>query len=168
MPAKTTLPLLAGLSALGAASGVWLGGEAIGEIDPFFFAPRQESFVADRIAYRSPDWAQVQIGEYRQDATFDGVGEGPMPGAVYASPALASYGQEWAVQAERQAEPAVSWADAPQSEPERIDPERERIVRYASYPVSREEAALAEAESEVPEVREAPVVHTAALEIGTE
>ena len=164
MPGKTTLPLLAGLSALGAATGVWLGGEAIGDIDPFFFTPRQESFVADRIAYRSPDWAQVQIGEYRQDAAFDGVGQGPMPGAVYASPAVASYGQDWAAQAESAAEPVRTWADAPPSEPERIDPERERIVRYASYPVTSEEAEteLAEAEPAVPEV------HTAALEIGTE
>ena len=156
MPWKRTLPKLAGLCVVGAASGLWLGGAAVGEIDPFFYSAPEPTFVSDRMAYRSPDWAEVQIGEYRQDGLLEGIGAGPMPGAVYASPAVASYGESWSAASAEQAEPVRVWSGREQwaepAQPVRVwssgemvaeraepDPERQRVERYASYRITEEE-----------------------------
>lgn len=158
MSAKTTLSVVAALSVIGAGSGAWLGRSAIAEIDPFYFSEPETSFVADRIAYRSPDWTEVQLGEYEQDGLLDGIGPGPMPGAVYAAPAVATYGDGWAAASEREAAPVPAWSypEAP-AEVETVvvqpeDPEIVRIHRYANYPVSEEEIAAAEPAEEAAEV----------------
>ena len=170
---KRTLPKLAGLCVVGAASGMWLGGAAVGEIDPFFYTAPEPTFVSDRMAYRSPDWTEVQIGEYRQEGLLDGIGRGPMPGAVYASPAVASYGESWAAASADQAEPVrEQWAE--RAQPVRVwrsgelpaertepDPERQRVERYASYPIAEEEAEQGAAEDE-------PVLYAAAQEFDGE
>jgi len=156
---KTTLPTVASLSVLGALSGVWLAGEAIGEIDPFYYQQPESSFVSDRLAYRSPDWAGVQIGEYQQQGLLDGIGAGPVAGPVYAAPAVATYGESWAADARREARPAVAWVDeepvqeeiAPPPEPE-PDPEIVRIHRYASYRISQEETETGPVQEEGAEV----------------
>ena len=57
MPVSTTLPIMAGLSILGAALGVTLGHSAIAEINPAYFNEAEDSFHADLVPYRSPDWA---------------------------------------------------------------------------------------------------------------
>jgi hypothetical protein len=64
MPASTTLPIIAGLSILGASLGVTLGRSAISEINPAYFSDPDDSFHSDLVPYRSPDWAQVQAAEY--------------------------------------------------------------------------------------------------------
>ena len=174
-----TLATLACLSLVGTAGGVWLGGAAVGEIDPFFFSTPESTFVTDRVAYRSPDWAEVQIGEYQQQGLVEGIGQGPVAGAVYAAPAVASYGESWAEAAEEQAVQPRAWAprQAPRQararteEPVRVwtieeapaeqDPEWQRVERYASYVVAEEEP---EEEAPAPE----PMLYAAAQETGAE
>ena len=175
---KKTLPKLAGLSIVGAASGLWLGGAAVGEIDPFFFSEPETSVVSERMAYQSPDWTEVQIVEYRKEGLLEGIGAGPIPGAVYASPAVASYGESWSAAAVEQAEPVRVWAGRQQyaereppvrvwapeqapAEPVEADAGWRRVERYASYPIAAEQA---EAEAAEPE----PEVYAAAEQIGTE
>ena len=169
---KKTLPKLAGLCVIGAASGLWLGGAAVGEIDPFFYSAPEPTFVSDRMAYRSPDWAEVQIVEYQKEGLLEGIGAGPMPGAIYASPAVASYGESWSAASAEQAEPVRAWSEraqsarawssgdvlAARSEP---DPGWQRVERYASYPVSEEEAEREPAEAE-------PEVYAAVQELDAE
>jgi hypothetical protein len=65
MPATTTLPVLAGLSILGAALGVNLGRSAVAEINPAYYQEPEEHFHADLVPYRSPDWAQAQAAGYQ-------------------------------------------------------------------------------------------------------
>lgn len=137
MPRSTTLPIMAGLSIVGAALGVTLGRSAIAEIDPAYFADPEVPFHADLAPYRSPDWAQVQAAEYRQVTSAEGLGTGcvgcgdyPIEYVPRPDPAVASYG--WAAAAEPLEEVTYE-------APER-DPEMERVQLYASYPVSAEEA----------------------------
>ena len=151
MPAKTVLPMIAALSAIGAGTGIWLGHAAVGDIDPVFFSDAPASFVADRVASRPPDWAGVQIGEYQQQGLLDGISAAPAPSAVYAAPAVASYGDSWAADTTQQAEPvrAIAYPAAVEPETEEVqevpvDPDIVRVHRYASYPVSREEVDAAE------------------------
>jgi hypothetical protein len=146
MPRSMTLPIVTGLSILGALSGVALGRSAISEIDPSYFSAAPARFHADRVP-NPPDWTQVQLTQYRQEGLEAGLGTGCFgcraPDAVYAAPAMATYGDSWVAEAEAEAEPAdmVVYEEAP-------DPERERLVRYASYPLTEaeEEARSAEAE----------------------
>jgi hypothetical protein len=166
MSAKTTLSVLAALSVLGVGSGTWLGHASIAEIDPFYFSEPQTRFVADRIAYRSPDWTEVQLGEYEQDGLLDGIGAGPMPGPVYAAPAVATYGAGWAANTQSQVAPIQAWTyreAPPEAEtlpaPVEEDPEIVRIHRYANYPVSQEEVEPEEV------VEEAPPVYAVAYEV---
>ncbi|TFI60198.1 hypothetical protein E2493_00335 [Sphingomonas parva] len=179
-----TLATLACLSLVGTAGGVWLGGAAVGEIDPFFFSVPESSFVSDRMAYRSPDWTEVQIGEYEQEGLNAGIGQGPMPGAVYASPAVATYGESWASAAEDAAAdrtaPATAWrpreeparAWTPPEEPVRVwrargqlpedrEAEWQQVERYASYRIADEPVAAEEPDPE-------PEIYAAAQEIGAE
>ena len=164
MARKTTLPLLAGLSAVGAAAGLWLGGAAIGDIDPFYFSGSPEtSFVSDRMP-QPPDWAQVQVGEYQQEGLIE-VPPQPVVGAIYASPAVASYGESWSDAAERQAEPVRVWSSRETpvraAEPAPADPEWEQVRRYASYPLSEQEETADTEEAE-------PAVYAASADYSTE
>ncbi|QAY79406.1 hypothetical protein [Sphingosinicella sp. BN140058] len=160
MPVKAALPVVGLLSALGAGAGIWLGHAAVGEIDPAYYREPPTSFVADRIAYRSPDWAGVQLGEYQQQGLLDGIGAEQAPSAaVYAAPAVATYGDSWAADTAREAQPVRAVATRPIEIEQEADvaappdPEIVRVHRYSSYPVSQEEArAIEVAEPEVQEV----------------
>jgi hypothetical protein len=141
---KMTLPLVAGLSVFGAAAGVWLGRSAVAEINPAYYGGLPDRFHADRAAIRPPlDPPQAAFA----DASLaEGLGTGCIgctagPVVIYAPP-VPRYDEGWAADARRGAEPieAVRVETAP-------DPERERVVRYASYPVSSDEAAAAHAEA---------------------
>ena len=162
-----TLPLIAGLSIVGAAGGVWLGRSAIAEIDPAYYSSPADRFHADQVPYRSPEWAQVQAADYQQQGLVEGLGTGCMGcGAqsgdiVYAAPAVAGYGDAWTAGAAAQAEPvAPAAAPAP-------DPDLERVLRYASYAVSSEEAARAAAQAALAEEESEPEAY-ASVERGTD
>lgn len=147
MPRSMTLPILAGLSILGAAGGVALGRSAIAEIDPAYFAGAPTRFHADQVPNR-PDWAQVQVAEFHGQAPEAGLGTGcfgcSASPVVYAAPAVTTYGDSWLAEAEAAAAPAEE-VFAPAAP----DPDRERLIRYASYPVTADEQArLAEAPAE--------------------
>ena len=137
-----TLPLIAGLTVFGAAAGVWLGRSAIAEINPAYYASAPERFHADQVPYRSPEWAQVQAAEFQQTGSFEGLGTGCLGcGAgdtVYAAPTVVTYGEGWTEGAIAEAQPL----QAPAA-PAAPDPDVERVLRYASYAVSSEEAAAA-------------------------
>jgi len=154
MSNAVTLPLIAALAMTGAAAGVALGRSAGGEIDPAYRQDPESVFYADKVPNRSPDWAAVQAQEYQQAQVV--TQDEPKPGGcvgcsswpvdyvprhdptvdrIYASPA---YDREYR-QAVREVQAATT-IDVP-------GPARERIVRYASYPVSREEADAAAAEA---------------------
>ena len=163
MPVSTTLPVLAGLSILGAALGITLGNSAIAEINPAYFNEAEDDFHADLVPYRSSDWGQVHQAEYRsaqQPVIVGELGSGCVGCRTYPveyiprhDPAVERYAEGGYGESRvlRAPEPTyvegVATAVAP-------DPDRERIVRYASYPLSSEESPA--------EVAEAPVVEEAA------
>lgn len=147
MPASTTLPILAGLSILGAALGINLGHSAISEINPAYFSDPEESFHSDLVPYRSPDWAQVQAAEYRaaqQPVLVGDLGSGcigcrdyPIEYVPRHDPAVDGYQDGYAASAPQ---PAAAPAQIVIVEtPTAPDAARERIQAYASYPVSADE-----------------------------
>jgi hypothetical protein len=159
VPNAYIFPMIAGLAVAGAAAGVQMGHSAIAEIKPDYFQEPAARFHADLVPYRSPDWAQVQAQEYNQppqvvtqDAAMGGGCVGcrtwpveyvprhdPTVDRIYAADGVDREYRE-AVRAARAAPTTVVVQEAP-------DASRERIVRYASYPVSREEADAAAAEA---------------------
>jgi hypothetical protein len=158
MPVSTTLPVMAGLSILGAALGITLGKSAIAEINPAYFNEAEDEFHADLAPYRSPDWGQVQQADYRaaqQPVIVGELGSGcvgcsdyPVAYVPRHDPAVDGYESSELLRAPEPT--AVTYASAA---PPAADPDRERIQRYASYPVSSEEKPVP-----VPvEVAEAPV-----------
>ncbi|HEU0100316.1 MAG TPA: hypothetical protein VFQ67_16275 [Allosphingosinicella sp.] len=150
MPVPTTLPIMAGLSILGAALGVTLGKSAISEINPLYFNEAEDEFHADLVPYRSPDWAQVHQAEYRaaqQPVIVGELGGGcigcrtyPVEYAPRHDPAVDRYAEGELLRAPEPTVVTVAQASAP-------DPARERIQAYASYPVSSEERPTQVAEA---------------------
>jgi hypothetical protein len=140
MPRPLTLSILGGLSVLGVATGVALGHSAVSEINPAYFAEAPARFHADRVPNRSPDWAQVQVAEYQAPEGPGGLGtgcfgcSGPIDYVSSSTPA-ANYTDAWLAEAERAAEPVPAEVLY-----ETADPERERLVRYASYQVTGDDA----------------------------
>jgi hypothetical protein len=162
MPVSTTLPIMAGLSILGAALGVGLGRSAIAEINPAYFNEAEDSFHADLVPYRSPDWAQVHSAEYRaaqQPVIVGELGSGcigcrdyPVEYVPRHDPLVDRYVEGGLLRAP---EPTnVATVETPPA----ADPERERIQLYSSYRVSSEEPSPAAPA----EVAEAPVEEPAA------
>lgn len=163
MPVSTTLPVMAGLSILGAALGITLGKSAIAEINPAYFNEAEDEFHADLVPYRASDWAQVQQAEYRtaqQPVIVGELGTGCVGCADYPiayvprhDPAVDYYADGELLRAP---EPTVvTVAAAAQGEPPAQaapDPDRERLQLYASYPVSSGEkpVQVAEAPAEQP------------------
>ena len=166
MPASTTLPIIAGLSILGASLGVTLGRSAISEINPAYFSDPEDSFHSDLVPYRSPDWAQVQAAEYRaaqQPVLVGDLGRGcigcrdyPVEYVPRHDPAVDGYadGYEdgYAASAPAAVPAQIYIVEAPAP-----DPARDRIAQYASYPVSSDEKPV-----EAAEAAEAPVQEGAA------
>jgi hypothetical protein len=150
MPASTTLPIIAGLSILGASLGVTLGHSAISEINPAFFSDPEDSFHADLVPYRSPDWAQVQAAEYhaaQQPVVVGDLGSGcigcrdyPVEYVPRHDPAVDGYQDGYAASASEPAQIVIV------ETPAAPDPARERIQAYASYPVSSDEKPVAAAQ----------------------
>jgi hypothetical protein len=138
MAYATTLPVLAGLSLLGTAVGVHLGRSAIAEINPAYFSEPEERFHADLSPYRSADWAQVQAAEYESAQQAVGLGSGCV--------GCRDYPEEYYPRPESAVDGYVVTAGAPPVPVEIVyveqapDPARQRVERYASYPVSAEEA----------------------------
>ncbi len=157
MPATTTLPIMAGLSILGAALGITLGKSAISEINPAYFSDPEDSFHSDLVPYRSPDWAQVQSAEYRaaqQPVLVGDLGSGcigcrdyPIEYVPRHDPAVDGYQDGYAAIAPQPARIVIVETPA-------ADPARERIQAYASYPVTAD-AQPAEALAAAPEEEEA-------------
>ena len=154
MPVSTTLPIMAGLSILGAALGVTLGKSAVAEINPAYFNEAEDEFHADLVPYQSPDWAQAQQAEYRaaqQPVIVGELGGGCVGCRAYPveyvprhDPAVDYYADGELLRAPEPTVVTVAQAPAP-------DPARERIQAYASYPVSAEEKPVAVAEAPVEE-----------------
>jgi hypothetical protein len=154
MPATTTLPIMAGLAILGAAAGVNLGRSAVSEINPAYFNDADDSFHADLVPYRSPDWAQVQASEYRaaqQPVLVGDLGGGCIGCRTYPveyvprhEPAVDGYQDGYAASASQPAQVVIV------ETPAAPDPARERIRLYSSYPVSSDEkpAEVAQAPAE--------------------
>jgi hypothetical protein len=150
MPQPMTLAVVGALTLVGAGVGTWVGRAAIAEINPAYFNRSDDSFHADRVAYRSPGWAEG-ISAAGEDAQLaQGLGEGCLtcgaPEIVAAPVVSAVYGEQWVQDAAAAAEPAATlYVEA---EP---DPEMERVQRYSSYPVSAEEAEAARQPEPAPE-----------------
>lgn len=156
MPVSTTLPVMAGLSILGAALGITLGKAAVAEINPAYFNEAEDDFHADLIPYRSADGAQVYQAEYRaaqQPVLVGDLGSGCVGCRTYPveyipqhDPAVDRYVEDGLLRAP---EPTLVTVAETAPEP---DPDRERIQRYASYPVSSDEKPVEVAEAPVEEV----------------
>jgi hypothetical protein len=140
MAYATTLPVLAGLSLLGAAVGVHLGRSAIAEINPAYFSSPETRFHADLAPHRSSDWAQVQAAEYEAAQQVDGLGDGCVncrdyPEEYYPrhEPAADGYADGWSASAAAEPVEVVFVETAP-------DPAWQQVERYAGYAVSADEA----------------------------
>jgi hypothetical protein len=159
MPASTTLPIIAGLSILGASLGVTLGRSAVSEINPAYFNEADDSFHADLVPYRSPGWAQVQASEYRaaqQPVLVGDLGGGcigcrtyPVEYVPQHEPAVDGYQDGYSASAPQPAQVVVVETPAP-------DPARERIQLYSSYPVSSDEKPVQTAEAPAEAAAEEP------------
>lgn len=146
MPVSTTLPIMAGLSILGAALGVTLGKSAIAEINPAYFSEAEDDFHADLVPYQSPDWAQLHQAEYRaaeQPVIVGELGSGCIGCRTYPveyvprhEPAVDGFQDGYSASAPQPVQVVIVETPAP-------DPARERIDRYASYPISAAEAPSA-------------------------
>jgi hypothetical protein len=139
MPQPMTLAVVGALTLAGAGLGTWAGRAAIAEINPAYFAGSADRFHADRVPYRSPDWAQADERVREDVQLVQGLGDGCLTcGATEVAlpaPMPAVHGERWVQDASAAAEPAaVTFVEA---EP---DPDLERVQRYSSYPVSAEEA----------------------------
>jgi hypothetical protein len=141
------IPILGGLALLGTAAGVSLGHSAVSEINPVYFTSAPDRFHGDLPPQR-PDWTAPQPA--LSAVSGEGLGSGcfgcsPRPAEYYAAPAVVAYTDGWRADAERASASietvVIEQAPAP-------DPERERVVRYASYPLTEAEAAPAAAEPE--------------------
>ena len=171
MPSTLTLSVIGSLTIAGAGLGLHLGRSAIGEIDPSYFREPEVSFHADLAANRGPDWAQVQVKEYAASATpvtqCVGCVGGPTPDyPVEYVPGRDPYvnfaPESWpgTVRQTRTVR-TVEVVEEPAYEEPEPDPARARIVRYASYPVTQEEAReMAEREA----ARSAPAQEIAATQ----
>lgn len=150
MAHATTLPVMAGLSLVGAALGVHLGQSTVAEINPAHFGDPETYFHTDLVPHRSGgEWAQVQAAEYQQAQSGEGLGTGCVrcrdyPEEYYPrhEPVVETYSTGWVTVP---AEPVELVVVEPAP-----DPAWERVERYASYPVSAEEAeaAIVEAPAE--------------------
>jgi hypothetical protein len=153
MPVSTTLPIMAGLSIVGAALGITLGHSAIAEINPAYFSEAEDEFHADLAPYRSPDWSQGQQSEVAQQPVVVGdLGTGCVGCRTYPveyvprhDPAVDGYVET----APQPAQVVVVETPAP-------DPARERIQLYSSYPVSSDEQPAQVVEAAAVEEAAAP------------
>jgi hypothetical protein len=149
MKASTkTIPILGGLALLATAAGVTLGHSAVSEINPVYFSAAPTRFHGDQAPQR-PDWTAPQPALSAVSA--DGLGSGcfgcsARGGEHYAAPAVVTYTDSWRADAERASAPVEAAVIEQVAAP---DPERERVVRYASYPITQAEAEPAAAEPEV-------------------
>jgi hypothetical protein len=144
VPHATTLAIAGGLSIAAAAAGIGLGRSTIAEINPAYLQDPEVPYYSDLVPGTRPraDWAQVQAQEYQA--------------AAQAPPPASCVGCTWPVDPAPREDPVVARYDRPVTAalppseraeaPARIviveppaSPERVRIVRYASYPVSRDE-----------------------------
>jgi hypothetical protein len=142
VPHVTTLAIAGGLSIAAAAAGIGLGRSTIAEINPAYLQDPEVPFYSDLVpgARQRADWAQVQAQEYQA------AGQAP----------ASCVGCTWPVDPAPREDPVVARYDRPEAAalppPERaeapariviverpVSPERVRVVRYASYPVSRDD-----------------------------
>jgi hypothetical protein len=173
VPSTLTLSVLAGLTVAGAAAGVTLGHSAIAEINPAYFREPETRFHSALAPNISQDWDQVQAHEYDAAAGATqcvGCASGPVPDyPVTYVPGRDPYVDTAAVTrwpaAPRPAAAAVRqetqivYVDSPAVP----DPAQERIVRYASYPVTEDEArAMAERDSQADVKASAPAAQEVA------
>ena len=148
MSPRVTLPILAVLAIAGAGGGAWLGSSAIAEIDPAYFRDGDVSFHADRVPYRAPQGGEMQAAELTDAGTVEGLGDGCLrcgaePIELLSAPAPTVYEDGWSrtSYAAAEAVPAMLVEEEP-------DPELERVARYASYPITTQEAEARAAAAE--------------------
>jgi len=143
-----TLAILAGLSISGAVAGVYLGNSAVGEIDPVHFGTEDAStFHADLVPYRSDDGSEVRLAAVQGEVPIvscTGCRAYPEEYRPIADPALE---RVWAP-APATVDHAATPSPVEEAEQAMPDPEREAIVRYASYKVAAVEEAPLAAETE--------------------
>ncbi|HEY0148579.1 MAG TPA: hypothetical protein VGB70_06200 [Allosphingosinicella sp.] len=159
------LPLLGGLALVGTAVGVSLGHSAVSEINPLYFAEAPARFHSELVP-NQPNWSAPAAPLTVAAISAEGLGTGcfgcaPARAEVYAAPAVVTYTDSWIADARAAAAPV----EAAPVEAIAPDPERERVVRYATYPVYAEQPqALAQA----PEAETAEPEAYAAAEFVTE
>ncbi|MBV9373138.1 MAG: hypothetical protein JOZ90_08135 [Alphaproteobacteria bacterium] len=142
MPNTLTLSLVGGLTVAGAALGLGLGRSAIGEINPAYFAEPETSFHADLAGNRTPvGLAPAGDFTHAEPLIVQCIGCANMPAPDFPVEYVPRH-DPMVDAVTRWPEPrrAVEAQAAPEEAAPAPDPARERIVRYASYPVTEDEA----------------------------
>lgn len=142
MANPATLAILGGLSIGGAALGVYLGQSAVGEIDPAYFGTADAStFHADLVPYRAADASLTSLAAVQGEVPIRscrGCRSYPEEYRPVPDPAIERAG---AASSAPPVDAGTEAALAGQLEEAAPDPEREAIVRYATYPVQAVEQA---------------------------
>ncbi len=144
-----TLPTLSVLALVGTALGVQLGRSAVSEINPAYFGEPETRFHADLAPYRSETPPPLTLTDAEAAVALGS----PCIGCTTAS---AEYYPIYEAGNARYATgTAAIEASQPVEAPTPVDLERQaefaELGRYASYPVSHEEAAAAAAAEAAPE-----------------
>ena len=143
-------PALAVTAVLGSSLGVYLGRSAIAEINPIYYSERQTRFHADLVPYRSFEAAPQVLTAKETEVALGSGCIGCRADTAAAYPIYeASAGKYQSGYASSSEPVEVAAYDAePSADLQQRQAELSRIERYASYPVSHEEAASAPIEDQ--------------------
>lgn len=143
-----TLPTIGALSIVGAALGIYLGKDAIAQIDPVYYSVPESSFHADLVPYRGSGSDRDGQPAVRTAGFDQNLGSSCIGCGGYLEeyrprhdPAVDGYEDGWSASA--RTVPAHYVEAAAAAKAPQIDPERAAIVRYSSYPVTQQEAGYA-------------------------
>lgn len=143
MPSPMSALTLACLSLVGAGAGVFLGRDAVGEINPIYFSERATSWHADLAANQPPAWETIPASSVTDAELGIGLGSGCVGCREYPEEYYPRHDESvdydnWSGSASAPAE--VMPASIGNFEPV-DDPDRRAIEAYSTYPVSAAQEA---------------------------
>lgn len=151
MPSPMSALTLACLSLVGAGAGVFLGRDAVGEINPIYFTERETSWHADLAANQPPAWDTIPARAMSDAELGMGLGSGCVGCGEYPEEYYPRHDDsvDYDSWSSSTSAPDVMPASIGNFEPAN-DPDRRAIEAYSTYPVSAPEEAADFADSSAP------------------